>query len=139
MGNAYPGFGANHGFSTDIDNVVSGSHLVCAYGINTGPGGNALLGCRTVIINLPVNPFGSLDGVSLEDQGPGVQSGNLTVNGWAIDPDTVDPIDVHVYLDGQLKKAVTADLARLDVWIAYPAFGSSHGYSARIEDRKSVV
>ena len=110
VGSAYPGFGANHGFSTDIDNVVSGSHLVCAYGINTGPGGNALLGCRTVIINLPVNPFGSLDGVSLEDQGPGVQSGNLTVNGWAIDPDTVDPIDVHVYLDGQLEKAVTADL-----------------------------
>ena len=80
-----------------------------------------------------VNPFGSLDGVSLEDQGPGVQPGNLTVNGWAIDPDTVDPIDVHVYLDGQLKKAVTADLARLDVWIAYPAFGSSHGYSAGID------
>ena len=42
------------------------------------------------------DPFGSLDtAVAGVDR-------TVTASGWAIDPDTSDPIDVHVYVDGVL-------------------------------------
>lgn len=47
----FPEFGAGHGFSTALPKLA-GSNSVCAYGINVGPGGNALLGCRTVVAGL---------------------------------------------------------------------------------------
>jgi hypothetical protein len=40
------GYGGAHGFSTTLPGG-SGTHTVCAYGINRGPGANTLLGCRT--------------------------------------------------------------------------------------------
>jgi hypothetical protein len=45
VGKAAPGYGNAHGFDATIP--VAGGQ-VCAYGINTGPGGNTLLGCRNV-------------------------------------------------------------------------------------------
>jgi hypothetical protein len=45
VGKAVPGYGNAHGFDALIP-VAGGT--VCAYGINTGPGGNALLGCKNV-------------------------------------------------------------------------------------------
>ena len=39
------------------------------------------------------NPFGALDGLHR-------LPGAIAVGGYAVDPDTSDPIDVHVYLDG---------------------------------------
>ncbi|MBI1844566.1 MAG: hypothetical protein HYR89_08180, partial [Actinobacteria bacterium] len=44
---AYPGYGDAHGY----DRVVpagSGSHTVCAYGINAGAGTNVAIGCRSI-------------------------------------------------------------------------------------------
>ena len=41
---AYPEFPADHGYEVTID-LNDGPHVVCAYGINEGPGANALLGC----------------------------------------------------------------------------------------------
>jgi hypothetical protein len=49
VGAVYPALGAAHGFSETVA-ATPGSHQVCAYGINTGPGGPALLGCRTVTV-----------------------------------------------------------------------------------------
>ena len=43
---AYPQFPSDHGYETTIE-LGEGPHLVCTYGINEGPGTNALLGCRT--------------------------------------------------------------------------------------------
>jgi hypothetical protein len=43
---AYPQFPSDHGFDMTID-LDAGPHVVCVYGINVGPGPNALLGCRT--------------------------------------------------------------------------------------------
>jgi hypothetical protein len=40
---AYPGYGAAHGFDLSIP-IAGGS--VCVYGINSGAGGNSLIGCR---------------------------------------------------------------------------------------------
>jgi hypothetical protein len=43
---AYPQFPSDHGYEATIE-LGAGPHLVCTYGINEGPGTNALLGCRT--------------------------------------------------------------------------------------------
>lgn len=42
---AYPQYGNAHGFDFSIP-IAGGS--VCLYGINSGPGGNSLIGCRNV-------------------------------------------------------------------------------------------
>ena len=120
VGSAIPGYGDNHGFSGSISTDAAGN-TVCAYGINNGPGENVLLGCKTV--NVQVNPFGALDGVSVDS------SGQIDVGGWAIDPDTGDPIDVHVYVNGRWGGVLAADGDRPDVGIAYPDYGDSHGFS----------
>ena len=47
---AYPGYGANHGYAETIA-TAPGSHSVCAYAINAGPGpGNTALGCHTITV-----------------------------------------------------------------------------------------
>jgi GH25 family lysozyme M1 (1,4-beta-N-acetylmuramidase) len=118
VGAAYPGFGSNHGFQATIP-VGPGAHKVCAFAINTGPGTtNPLLGCRTVV----PNPVGSVDGASSP------ASGTLRIAGWAADPDTTAPIDVHLYLDGRLISSTTADLERPDVQSTFPGAGPRHGW-----------
>jgi hypothetical protein len=47
---AFPGYGAAHGFGATIT-AAPGATQVCAYGINTGAGGNSLLGCRAVTVS----------------------------------------------------------------------------------------
>jgi len=49
VGAVYPRYGAAHGFSVDVPMTV-GTHSVCVYGINTGPGSNVKLACATVTI-----------------------------------------------------------------------------------------
>lgn len=68
------------------------------------------------------SPFGTVDAVSLLDPTA------LFVGGWAIDPDSRDPIDVHVYVDGA-GYSTRADGVRSDVGGAFPGFGDQHGYS----------
>jgi hypothetical protein len=41
-------FGAGHGYNAGVR--LCGSHTVCTYGLNTGIGGNRLLGCRTAVV-----------------------------------------------------------------------------------------
>jgi GH25 family lysozyme M1 (1,4-beta-N-acetylmuramidase) len=69
-------------------------------------------------------PFGSLD-VAVSG------GGSVTVAGWAIDPDSTSPIQVHVYA-GPVGTAVPADGTRLDVGAAYPGFGDTHGFAATV-------
>jgi SpoIID/LytB domain protein len=118
----FPAYGAARGFAATfpVDQAVN---TVCAYGINVGPGSHVLLGCRTVVNS--VQPFGSLDFVSGNVDG-------VHVGGWAIDPDTSDPIDLHVYVDGVGRAALTANLNRSDVAAAVPGYGSAHGFAASI-------
>ena len=130
VGAAYPGYGDSHGYSAQIDNVSSGPHTVCTYGINVGAGdSNPLLGCK--VIDVPVDPFGDLNSLSLT--GPN----QINVDGWAIDPDVTEPIDVHLYMDGRYVSAFTADNTRTDVGAVYPGYGDDHGYSARIDNVSS--
>jgi hypothetical protein len=124
VGAAHPKYGSSRGFAATFAGST-GSHRVCAYAINAGAAAaNTTLGCRTYSLGSP-QPFGSLDRVAAN----GFRT--ATVSGWAIDPDTANPIDVHLYV-GSGGRAVRADLARADVGRAHPAFGAAHGFSAEV-------
>ncbi len=69
------------------------------------------------------DPFGSFD-----EAAGGMESG--TVRGWAIDPDTNDPVTVHLYVDGAMKASTVADVSRPDVAAAVPGYGQNHGFAA---------
>lgn len=115
----YPGLGTSHGFEAKVPAQSWGNVNVCVYGINVSAGANRLLGCTTVH-SYAGSPQGAVDGIEV---GPGT----VSVRGWALDPDTKDPIDVHVYVGGA-GHPTTADVPRSDIGTAYPAYGPNHGY-----------
>ncbi len=114
----FPGYGSSRGYSGSVS-IGGGAHTVCVYGINVGVGNHSLLGCRVVQV-AGGSPFGALDTVTYEN-------GSLRVTGWAVDPDTVSPILVHVYVQGQ-GYALTASGNRPDIAGGLPAYGPAHGF-----------
>ena len=123
IGLAYPRATANHAFEW-TGPLSPGSHKVCAYAINLGAGTtNPGIGCRTVTVGGP--PIGRFESVT-------PTPGQVQVEGWAIDPDTEDPIGVHVYVDGVFKQAVLADDDRPDVEIGWPGNGAAHGFDVTV-------
>lgn len=122
VGAVYPASGPNHGFNLTFD-VAPGRQQLCVYAINIAPGVlNPLLGCQSIDVAPPTDPFGSFD--ALTSPGPG----QARLRGWVIDPDTVDPVSVHIYANGAFAGAVTASRSRSDVGSAHPAFGPNHGF-----------
>lgn len=123
VANVYPSFGPNHGFDATIPWTNAGPVSICVYAINVGPAApNTGLGCRTFDVGAP---FGSFDFVAYG-------AGGLRVAGWAIDPDTSEPIDVHIYVNGAGFAIGEANVERLDVATAYPAYGANHGFDALV-------
>lgn len=121
IGRSFPAYGADHGF-TRTYSASEGPHTVCVYAINAGRGATVLLDCRVVTVKSG-SPTGSLDAAT-------VMGGEVEVSGWALDPDTADPISVHVYIDNT-SVAIPADKARSDIGRLFPAYGSGHGYTQR--------
>ena len=117
-------WGIDHGYDGIVP-ATPGAHNVCVYAINVGPGSHVALGCRNVTVLPPraARPFGSFDVAASVD-------GAINVAGWAIDPDTADPIDVHVYVDAKIAGGTRADRARSDVGALFPASGPNHGFDA---------
>jgi hypothetical protein len=120
---AYPGQGAAHGFATGLP-ATEGAHQVCVYAINQPTGYNPTIGCRTVRVS-NAGPVGFLDGADADGSG-------IRVSGWALDPDTLAPLQVHVYVDNQFAGFGTADVPRPDVAAAWPGSGLQHGYSFEV-------
>jgi GH25 family lysozyme M1 (1,4-beta-N-acetylmuramidase) len=122
IGAAFPRYGPNHGFSGTVS-APAGTHQVCAFGINVGPGGHSLLGCRTVTVAGPPGgrPIGVLDGIS-------VQPGSATFHGWAIDPDTSAPVTLLILVDDEFSTAIAAN-PRPDLAGPFPRSGIDHGFS----------
>jgi hypothetical protein len=117
---AFPGAGAAHGFTLSVT-VPPGGHSVCVYAIDVdSPGRNTPLGCRAVATQTAL-PLGNADWFSIRD-------GQLTVKGWAFDPDhPTDAVDVHVYVNGAGSR-VLADGYRGDVPFSHPGVGTAHGW-----------
>ncbi|RWZ68530.1 hypothetical protein ELQ92_04815 [Labedella populi] len=120
IGRAYPAYGDAHGYSARIQ-MSAGSHNVCVYALNVGSGTNVLVRCQKVVVSGGL-PFGRVDSLV-------ASTGGATVSGWALDYDTANPIDVHVYVDGKMRVASTASGSRPDVARVYPAWGAQRGYS----------
>jgi hypothetical protein len=93
--------------------------VVCVWAINRKRGEDAALGCRSIAIR--TDPFGYLDAVT-----PGPIG--LHLRGWAIDPDTVAPLVVHIYVDDAFAQGITASDSRVDVGTAFPLYGGAHGF-----------
>lgn len=122
----FPEYGQNHGFSADFS-ISPGIHTVCAYGISSGPGENSLLGCRTV--NMGVSPIGSLEWAgSIFPE----YANTILLNGWALDTETSQPIDVHIHVNGVPQAAYTADDSRPDLLGPFSGYGSNHGFSTYV-------
>ena len=79
-------------------------------------GQDQLLGCRTV---RNAGPFGNVEAAV-------GGSGTLRVVGWAIDPDTTGPINVHVYVDGVGRANVVA--RAMVTWMASVASIGGTGF-----------
>ena len=130
VGRIYPANGSAHGFLSTLP-AEPGQRNVCIYAINTGAGGHTLLSCSVVTVgssnptpDLGRVPIGNIETIR------GVPGG-VEVGGWALDPDTSQPIQVHVYVDAA-GTALAADLERADVGAAYPATGSNHGFMTTV-------
>jgi hypothetical protein len=113
------------GFSTTIS-ADPGTHTVCIYAINAGGGSNPKLNCSTTTITATL-PTGHVDAVTANSV-----TRTITANGWAFDRDTTSPINVHIYLDGKLNKAITANGVRPDVQRAYGLSYNTVGFSTTI-------
>jgi metallopeptidase family M12-like protein len=123
VGDAYPGLGPNHGYNATLQ-LGEGTHSVCIWGINVGPGGNTQIGCKTITVR--INPFGPFDGIHRVP-------GGVRVDGWAIDPDTTAPIAVQFFVDGTRAGGDTASQERQDVAAANPGYGPYHGYTSVVK------
>ncbi|MFF2488797.1 hypothetical protein ACFVSU_20520 [Microbacterium sp. NPDC058062] len=123
VGAAYPAVGSRHGFDVRVPAVGAGPTNVCVYGINVGGGANVLLKCLQAEA-MSGSPVGKFDTVKVVDSG-------VEVSGWAIDPDSTGPTSVHVYVDS-VGTAVNADKARSELTTTYPAYGTNHGFTAKL-------
>lgn len=121
---SYPEWGADHGYAFVLP-VADGSHTVCLTARNaTGtPGVHAALGCSTV--DAQHSPVGALDGAT-----PGL--GTVQVRGWAVDPDTADPITTGLTVDGTPSTVVPTTVRRPDVDLRFPGMGDLHGIEAEL-------
>jgi len=114
----YPGFGSLHGFDITIP-ITAGNLSVCAYGINVFGGANSSLGCLVT-----GSPSGYVDFLA-------GNSNSILVSGWAVDPDTAAPTQVHIYVDG-VGRVVNADVPGRTDLPYFARYGDAHGFNAVI-------
>ncbi|MFC4222936.1 hypothetical protein [Lysinibacter cavernae] len=117
----YPEYGAGHGFVMNIG-IRPGTTSVCLYTIDPQAVSNTFLGCKSVS-TASGPPTGNFEAIT-------PVPGGAIVKGWALDPDTVDPIDLHLYVDGNWGGVVKANTSRPDVGRAYPGYGNNHGFES---------
>ncbi|HEV7205719.1 MAG TPA: fibronectin type III domain-containing protein [Jatrophihabitans sp.] len=106
--------------------MTSGTHTLCAIGLNVLYGtSNSTPACRTITLALsPIGQFENLVRVG--------SATDLTVTGWAVDPDTSAPLTVTSTVDGAAGPSFTADTNRPDIGSTYPTLGANHGLAVVI-------
>lgn len=103
--------------------LEAGSHEVCASSLDPGPGFRPPLGCASV--DAPGAPVGHLDDL----QGSVV---GISVQGWALDPQTAGPVEVQIRRNGALVATVQADRDRDDLGAAASHYGTAHGFDVDV-------
>ena len=117
--NAAMGVTGQHGFTEAVP-LQSGSNNVCAYAIGVTSNNNSLIGCRTVRAVMPAR--GTVDSMS-------VSGWNVTVSGWAFDPNSPAASNqVHLYIGRSGAAATVANRARPDV-NSVVGIPGQHGFS----------
>ncbi|WP_022881569.1 hypothetical protein [Gryllotalpicola ginsengisoli] len=66
-------------------------------------------------------PFGAFDSAT-------ALTASVRVRGWVSDPDTTNPTNVKITVDGASPKTVRASVTRTDVAAVYPEIGARHGF-----------
>ena len=56
----------------------------------------------------------------------------MRVRGWSIDPDALDPVRIHIYVDNVLQEKLTADVAKVSLAEIYRPFGAEHAFTTAI-------
>lgn len=115
------GAGPRQGFARTFV-AVPGPTEVCAYAIDNQLDAHTPLGCRTVVVETNRLPRITIESLTQEGE-------TMTVTGWALDPDTAGPVDVHVYLNGRFWEQLRTDVQRPDVAAAYPGTGDLQGFT----------
>lgn len=116
------GLGDDHGYRFTVP-TEAGRRQVCLYLINEPHGTNPRMACRDVTVRNAA-PIGVLDAVQ-------PTAGGVSLRGWGLDPDTTDPIRVHVYVDGVGTQSIAADRPRPDVGRVH-GLGDDHGFSTTV-------
>lgn len=101
--------------------LPAGRHVVCATSLDPAPGFRPDLGCGTV--DAPGAPFGNLEALR-------TSVGRIHVRGWALDPQTAEPVDVQIRRNGTLVATVRADEQRDDLGANAQHYGTAHGFDA---------
>lgn len=119
---AVPGSGTAHGFSGSWS-VPVGTYTMCVYVKGQGAGGDASLGCRTVVVPAATGsaPVGALQSVT-------VAPGQVSIAGWAVDADApTTPVVIDLQLNGW--KSLTANGTNAAADAAVPGSGANHGFT----------
>ncbi|MFB9664730.1 hypothetical protein HP467_07850 [Curtobacterium albidum] len=119
---AFPDYGTAHGFTTTIPDVGPGKHSVCVTAKNVGGGKDATT-CADVSM-LSGSPTLYIDEASSK------APGSITMRGWAIDPDTTDPVRIDTYVDGVGRSSIPANSVKSSLTSVFgTAYGPAHQFA----------
>jgi hypothetical protein len=109
-----------------FDEVVpagSGTSTYCVRALDIGDDGSTVqLGCQTLVLDR--DPIARLGPVT-------ASNGEVQVRGWAVDPDSPDPVGIHVYADSTFIGGGRADAFRPDVGDAL-GVSDYHGFDLQL-------
>lgn len=94
-------YGSAHAFTATLPTPTPGPHTVCVTAANVGAGHDTNLGCSPVTVT--VDPVAQLARIVRVD------ATHIALTGWALDPDTADPVTVTVTAGGLLAANAVAD------------------------------
>lgn len=133
-------YAATTRYGVVIDPIISHRDAGAISGDGTscpGNGAYGLLGWIRALVRPGVfygSPYGAVDEVSRPSPN------EVKVAGWAFDPDTTAPIDIHAYVGGPAGVGAGTNLGpannkRNDFAAEWPGYGPYHGYSAKLRIR----
>jgi len=118
---SWPGYGSAHGFKGYVRGLSSGWHTFCLRAVNASgtPGASTRFRCSSFVVHRPVGQITST-----------ARSGHdVTVRGWAIDPDTTATATVRLYVDGAWRATMPARTFRSYLATRMPGYGGNHGFT----------